>query len=72
MMEPHPGKRSEVRIDGLRCIRRYGSNRKAQQSMPKAKTPPRKIKRPSATQIVFVALTVVILLSFVLSLFLPK
>jgi hypothetical protein len=40
--------------------------------MPKAKTPPRKIKRPSATQIVFVALTVVILLSFVLSLFLPK
>jgi uncharacterized membrane protein YidH (DUF202 family) len=37
--------------------------------MPKAKTRSRKSNRPTTAQIVFVALTLIIVLSFVLSLF---
>ena len=40
--------------------------------MARGKTPPRKTNRPSANQVVFVALTVVIILSFVLSLFINQ
>lgn len=37
--------------------------------MARAKTPPKKTNRPSTNQIIFVILTLVIILSFVLSLF---
>ena len=40
--------------------------------MAKGKTQPKKSNRPSTSQVVFVALTLIIVLSFVLSLFINK
>ena len=40
--------------------------------MARSKTQPKKANRPSTNQIIFVVLTVVIILSFVLSLFINK
>jgi hypothetical protein len=40
--------------------------------MAKGKTPPRKSNRPSTSQVIFVVLTLIIVLSFVLSLFINK
>jgi hypothetical protein len=40
--------------------------------MARSKTQPKKTNRPSTSQMIFVALTVVIILSFVLSLFINQ
>lgn len=40
--------------------------------MARGSTPPKKPNRPSTSQVIFVVLTLVIILSFVLSLFINK